>query len=101
MIFDWTVSIPLLITVFTISLGILWRFFASAAKINQTEKIADEAMKKTLETKEQLADLKLELARSYPTHSSLRDLEERLSKSIDGLANEVRSLRNYIMDKKE
>lgn len=99
--FDWTVSIPILITLLTIIVGGVWRFFASAARIERAAEMATEAMKKSIEVKEQIAGLKLDLARSYPTHSSLRELEDRLSKAIDGLAGEVRSLRDYIMDKKD
>ena len=90
--FDYTISIPLLLTIVGLAVTGLWRLFSLSEK-------AEAALKTAVDTKDKLADLKLELAQNYPNHGQLKDLEDRISKAIDGLAIEIRQLRAYIMDK--
>lgn len=76
-------------------------WFGMKYKINDASEKAKKALETAVESKEKMADLKLELLKEYPTNSHLRELETRLTTAIGGLGEEIRQLRNYIMDRKE
>lgn len=92
MIFDFSISIPTIVAVSTLFFGGMWKVFTLARK-------SEEALRNSLETKEKLIDLKLELAKDYPNNNSLKEVEDRLTKAIGDLATEIRQLRSYIMEK--
>lgn len=92
MTFDFTISIPIILTIATLFATGMWRIFSLTNKANM-------ALRNSLETKEKLADLKLELAKDYPSNSYLQQVEDRLTKAIEGLGDEIRQLRSYIMNK--
>ena len=98
---DFAVSIRDLIYIIGLLGGGYGVWFGMKYKINDASEKVKKALETAVESKEKMADLKLELFKEYPTNSHLRELETRLTTSIGGLGEEIRQLRNYIIDRKE
>lgn len=82
---DWTVTVGNIITIIMITAGALSAFFYQRAQVD-----------KKIDRKE-FDEFRLMVTREYVSTGHLKDVEARMTSSMEVLANEVRGLRTDIL----
>ena len=98
--FDFTISITNIIAFFGIVFSGAWAFFKVKEKADTAQKEAELARIEAKAAQKSNDDLRLEMVREYASVTHLKEVEVRLAASVESLANEIRTLREYLMRQK-
>lgn len=99
MIFDFTISIQLILTFIGFAVTLVWNFFHMKARTDRAEEKADHAKEVAIAAAAKADALEKQMLREYASMETMQKVEDRLSASIGTLTSEIRELRAFLMDK--
>ena len=98
MIVDFTVSLPFLLAIGSAFVGLFAWFWSLKSTSDKTKEDVLDMKKDYTNVKKEISDFKLEIAQNYASTSHLRETESRLTNAISTLTDEVRQLRQSLLD---
>lgn len=98
MIFDFTLSLPVLFLIGTTLLGVVTWLYQNKSKTDSVAERINELEKDVENLEMTLSDFKFEIITNYTSIAVLKETETRLTQSFDNLAFEIRELRKIFME---
>lgn len=96
---DLTFSITNIIVILVTAGGFIGQWYTLKARSEKNTDLAQNALTTAIDAKNDLASLKLELVKDYARTGVVKEVEEKLTSSINKLSDEINGLKMFLMER--